>query len=149
MLLEWNDALAIDGGTMDTVHQEFVDLLNQLYVADDASIASLLENFIAHTKAHFEQEQDWMGQCSFPPVHCHTRQHEEVLRVAREVQERVAAGEHALGKALAVAVADWFRDHAASMDTMLAHFLRETGHGALLAPKTASSPRLRREPAAA
>jgi hemerythrin len=131
-LLAWDDTLSIDHGAMDGVHREFVDLLNRLSDAEAASVLVAFDTFVAHTEAHFAQEESWMERCAFPPVHCHTRQHEGVLTVAREVRPRLAAGETELARVFAGAVAEWFRDHAASMDTMLAWFMRQSGYGELL-----------------
>lgn len=61
-----------------------------------------------------------MEAIRFPPLHCHVREHEGVLEITREVRNRVAAGETHLAGVLAKAVAQWFVDHAAGMDKVLA-----------------------------
>lgn len=126
-VMEWDDTLVLDRGVMDDTHREFIGLLNQLADAPDGEMLAVLDEFIKHTKAHFAQEQRWMEQMSFPPTECHVREHDGVLEIAREVRNRAAAGETGFGLVLAQAVAQWFADHAASMDNVLALYMKEVG----------------------
>ena len=89
-LMEWNDALVLDEGVIDGTHREFVDLLNRLYDAPDSELLRVLDEFIAHSEAHFGQEQRWMEDLEFPPLSCHVGEHEGVMEIAREVRRRAA-----------------------------------------------------------
>jgi hemerythrin-like metal-binding protein len=124
-VIQWNPSLALDHAEMDKTHQEFAELLNRLADAPEAELTQVMDEFIAHTEAHFAQEQKWMEEAQFPPLHCHVREHEGVLEITREVRKRVAAGETHLAGVLAKAVAEWFADHAKSMDAVLAIFLKQ------------------------
>lgn len=124
---QWTPDLALNHAEMDKTHQEFVDLLNRVADAGGAALVRELDALIAHTEAHFAQEQQWMEAAAFPPLHCHVREHEGVLEITREVRKRVAEGETHLGGVLAKAVAEWFTHHAASMDLILAMFLNQPG----------------------
>jgi len=64
----------------------------------------------------------------FPPLTCHVGEHEGVLEIAREVRRRAAAGETGYGKILAQGVAEWFANHATSMDLVLAQYIKERGY---------------------
>lgn len=124
-VIQWDPSLALNHGQMDQTHQEFVDLLNRVSGAAADALQPALDELIAHTEAHFAQEQQWMEAIRFPPLHCHVREHEGVLEIAREVRNRVAAGETHLAGVLAKAVAEWFVDHAAGMDKLLALYLTQ------------------------
>jgi len=136
--MEWDDNLVLDQGVMDDTHREFIGLLNRLADAPDSEMLAVLDEFIAHTEAHFSQEQRWMEQMSFPRAECHVREHDGVLEIAREVRRRAAAGETGFGRVLAKAVAEWFANHAASMDNVLALYTKEVGYE----PDTHLSPAL-------
>ena len=123
-LLDWSDKLALGVERMDTTHREFVESLNALHVAPDDDYLRLLDAFIEHTVAHFEQEERWMKSLEFPPIHCHTNEHEGVLNIMRDVRRMVAEGKPELGRVLTRELAPWFENHAAGMDAMLAFFLR-------------------------
>jgi len=122
---QWTPQLALNHAEMDHTHQEFVDLLNRVADATGEAIARELDALIAHTEAHFAQEQQWMAQAAFPPAQCHVHEHEGVLEISREVRKRVAEGETHLAAVLAKAVAEWFTHHAAGMDLMLALYLKQ------------------------
>lgn len=126
-VMEWNDALVLDQGVMDETHREFIALLNRLADAPEDQMLAVLDEFIAHTEEHFGQEQRWMEQMNFPPLHCHVNEHQGVLQIAHEVRRRAVAGETRFGPVLARAVAEWFATHAASMDHVLALYMKEVG----------------------
>ena len=127
-VMEWNETLVLDQGLMDDTHREFIELLNRLGEAPDETMLSVLDEFIRHTEEHFAQEQLWMKQMTCAPLTCHAREHDGVLETAREVRRRVAAGETRFGHVLARAVAEWFSNHAASMDNVLALYMKEVGY---------------------
>ncbi len=127
-VLEWSDDLRIDDGPMDEIHLEFVERLNALGRASPADALAALDAFIEHSVRHFAEEEAWMEACDFPRTFCHLNQHGALLQVARDVRTRIAAGESNLAPLLAAAVGVWFRDHATTMDTMLAHFMEDQGY---------------------
>jgi hemerythrin len=126
-VLVWSEQLALGQHIMDDTHREFVEQLNRVGAAGEAGLLAALDGFIAHTEAHFGQEERWMESIAFPPMHCHQGEHAKVLETAREVRNRVAAGDMRLGRMLAEALAEWFPQHAASMDAMLAMYMEQTG----------------------
>lgn len=127
-LLEWSADLVLGEATMDDTHREFVELLNRVGDASDEDLPGALDDFIVHTEAHFGQEDRWMQATAFPPLHCHQNEHANVLEIVREVHKRVANGQFHLGAALAKAIAEWFPQHAATMDAMLAAFMKQSGY---------------------
>lgn len=128
-LIEWSDRLVLGCEAMDDTHREFVDHLNALGAAADTELVDRLDAFIEHTELHFGQEKQWMEELSFPPIHCHAHEHDGVLNIMRAVREMVASGKHEVGRVLARELAPWFENHAATMDAMLAVFLRAVQEG--------------------
>jgi hemerythrin len=126
-MLEWSKGLELGVEKMDATHREFVDRLNALSAAPDSEFLALLDEFIAHTVEHFEQEKRWMTQMPFPPLHCHTAEHDGVLEVMREARQHVQEGRVNVGRVLAHELAPWFASHASTMDAMLAHALKASG----------------------
>lgn len=131
-VLAWSDALALGHEQMDATHEEFVALLNAVGTAEGEAILPTLDRFIAHTEAHFAQEEAWMEQLAFPRSGCHRTEHRNVLDVAKEVRARVADGNTHYARTLAEALAEWFTVHASSMDAMLAIYMK---HGADALPE--------------
>jgi hemerythrin-like metal-binding protein len=130
--LVWTDALALQQPRMDDTHREFVDLLAEveaaLQQAQPDALTGTLARFVAHTEAHFAQEDAWMATIGFAPENCHATQHAQVLQLLREVQRRVQDdGNLALVEQLVPALADWFVPHAQNMDGGLAQVMALTG----------------------
>ena len=127
-VLAWSEQLAIGHATMDDTHREFVEQLNRVGDAPDEGVLAALDDFIAHTEAHFGQEEQWMDAIEFPPRGCHGGEHEKVLETMREVRKRVADGNVQLARTLAEALAEWFPQHATSMDAILGLYMTQTGY---------------------
>lgn len=121
--VQWSDKYILGVEQMDATHREFIEMLNAVFDAADEQVLAQLDRFIEHTEAHFEQENRWMAETGFPPVHCHTAEHNNVLGVMREVRGMVAEGKAEIGRVLAREMAPWFDVHAASMDAALAAWM--------------------------
>ena len=127
-LLAWSGDFVLDETTMDETHREFVDLLNRVAASSEDELLASLDTFIEHTVEHFGAEERWMQEIAFPPLHCHQGEHANVLEVIREVRKRVADGQVQLAKTLSEAIAEWFPQHAGSMDTVLAMYMKQLGY---------------------
>jgi hemerythrin-like metal-binding protein len=126
--LLWSQELALGQSVMDDTHREFVDQLNRVGAAGPSGLLAALDDFIVHTESHFGQEERWMDAIEFPPRGCHRGEHAKVLETVREVRRRVAEGDVRLGRTLAEALAEWFPQHATSMDAILAMYMTQIGY---------------------
>ena len=127
--IAWQDGFVLGYGPMDRTHEEFVELLGQLQSAPDAQLPALLDEFLAHTERHFEEEDRWMQETAFPPRDCHIEEHGKVLASVREVRALLAQRRVALCRSLAQALAEWFPGHATHLDSALAHWMFKRDHG--------------------
>lgn len=126
--LEWSEALQLELPQMDDTHKEFVGLLAQVQAAADDELLSQWQVLVGHTVEHFGQEDRWMRETGYASGNCHAVQHQVVLQVMREGATRAAAGELPLLRLIAGELAQWFPQHAQSMDAGLAMHLRSVGH---------------------
>lgn len=125
--LEWSSALSVGDNRMDHTHAEFVEQLNQLLSASDDQQLPLYTSFLAHTVAHFAQEERWMLATGFAPDNCHATHHATILETMRAVEAHHRQGDAEIITRMAEALAEWFPQHAASMDAGLALHLRSVG----------------------
>lgn len=123
--LDWTPALALGDARIDDTHREFVDMVNTVGAATDETMLASIDALIAHTEEHFGQEERWMAATNFPPTHCHLDEHAGVLGAIHETRGYVVDGKFMVGKVLAQELGNWFRSHAATMDTMLAEWLKQ------------------------
>jgi hemerythrin len=130
--LHWNASLELQHPSMDDTHREFVQLLGELEAAlaqEAPDTPQRLAAFVAHTTAHFEQEDRWMATIGFDKETCHFREHAHVLQVLQRVQQAlVEEQDDRLLRRLLPELAAWFPQHAQSMDAGLAHAMQLTGY---------------------
>lgn len=129
--LVWSDALSLSMPVMDTTHREFVDLLAQVATSHDAALLGHWHALVAHTQAHFDQEDRWMAATGFAPNSCHATQHAVVLKVLREGTAFGLQGDLAPIRQMAHELALWFPNHAQSMDAGLALHMKSVGYDPL------------------
>lgn len=125
----WSDSFLLGYGPMDTVHQEFVQIVHAMQTCPGAELLTQLKDLALHTEDHFSQEYQWMKSTDFPAMECHTDEHSAVQKSMVEVIALVAQGDIAVGRRLADALADWFPGHADYLDSALAQWMvkRQTG----------------------
>jgi hemerythrin-like metal-binding protein len=123
--MEWTQELALGDERIDSTHREFVALVDAVGKAPDAAMLGAIDALIAHTEAHFGQEKGWMAATAFPSTHCHLDEHAGVLGAIQEVRGYVSEGKFHVGQVLARELDTWFKQHAATMDSMLAQWLRQ------------------------
>jgi hemerythrin len=112
---------------MDRSHREFVDLVNRMDRATDASFAYLLTDLIHHTRAHFATEEVLMRMSAFPQVEAHRDEHARVLGEMERFGQRLGPGRLAAARAyVREQLPAWFERHALLMDSPLAEHLRST-----------------------
>ncbi|MEX8518981.1 MAG: hemerythrin domain-containing protein [Leptothrix sp. (in: b-proteobacteria)] len=146
-LLTWSEELLVQHPRMDATHQEFVEHVNAVDAAVQATalttsaagsdaattaapaLLAAYDALIEHTVEHFAQEDRWMVATGFTPDNCHSSQHSQVLAVLREVR-RLAAdeGKPALIGQLMPELVQWFTQHAQAADNGLAGHLRDIGY---------------------
>ena len=125
--LNWSPALAVGDARMDDTHEEFVTMLNQLLATPQDQQLPLYREFVAHTVEHFAQEERWMLATGFSADNCHASHHATILETMHAVVEHYEKEDPEIITRLAEALAEWFPQHAASMDAGLALHLKEVG----------------------
>ena len=125
--LEWSAALALNVPAMDETHKEFVDLLAAVESAADEELEPLWQELIAHTEAHFGQEDRWMESTGFSVGNCHATQHKVVLEIMREGAKNGAQGNFTMIRGMTPELASWFSYHAQTMDAALAQHMQSVG----------------------
>jgi hemerythrin len=124
--------------SMNQTHKEEVELVNCLATsvaagiegeADQAEIATRLDDWIEHTRNHFARENALMEKHNFPALPVHSGEHERVLTLIEELR-RTWIESRAL-RPLALFLFEewpaWFDNHVHTMDNITASFIRQQG----------------------
>ena len=110
---------------MDATHQEFIELVNQLALADKAMFISLFRQLVEHTETHFAAEKQLMAETGFPAIREHMDEHLRVLGELHRIAEKVSKGSVTIGRAyVREQLPAWFDLHAITMDSALAAHVR-------------------------
>jgi hemerythrin-like metal-binding protein len=128
-ILLWTKQLENGLERMDATHREFVEHYNIVAKALTGAQEDFLaayDSFVAHTEAHFAQENRWMEAVDFPP--CHRGEHERVLAVLRAVRKRAVDGDLFLARRLVDELPQWFDGHTNGMDAALAFHIDSVGY---------------------
>jgi len=117
---------------MNTVHCEEVLLVQCLLQAlesnlENAKIDSLLNEWVAHTVAHFAREERLMEEYRFPPFGIHQHEHELAMEALLGAQSNWLTIRD--GSALEAYIEHdwrtWLNQHISTMDMVTARFLAQ------------------------
>lgn len=131
--LTWTDHFELQQPRMDQTHREFVELLGELEQAVEQDLgrdetAARFDRLLAHTEAHFAQEDRWMAALGFAPESCHSLNHAQVLKALRQVPPMIAQTlDRELMRVIVSELGGWFPAHAQMMDAALAEVMAERG----------------------
>ncbi|MCL2022622.1 MAG: hemerythrin domain-containing protein [Betaproteobacteria bacterium] len=126
--MEWKESYVQGLPRMDDTHREFVACINRLAAASDEEVVHALEDLLAHTEEHFAQEDRWMEESRFPPIHCHTGEHARVLDSLKQTLAIALQNNPGIGGIIAKELESWFAQHAATMDAALAAHMRRANY---------------------
>ena len=115
---------------MNEVHREELEIVNHISSAiaenNTANITELCTQWLEHTKAHFERENNLMETHSFPAFHCHHGEHVEALQGLEEVIAawQATADIESLSHYVREVWPKWYLQHIATMDTVTSAFIK-------------------------
>lgn len=132
--LEMVPQVALD--TMNDTHREEVELINQLGVlleksmdgqADIVAITDKLEEWVEHTRQHFNRENQLMEEFGFPAYPMHSGEHQRVLAQIEDLQQQWLNNKavEPLAEFIFHDWPRWFDMHVNTMDTVTAQFIRQ------------------------
>ena len=125
-VITWDEEMVLGNAQLDAVHHEMSDLLNLLAKTPETELLAVLDECIAHTRAHFDLEEGWMARLSFPAAGCHISEHNQVFGVMQQVRDCVVDGDTQYAYVLAKELGAWLRIHASTMDYALTYFIDST-----------------------
>ena len=118
------DNLTLDVAAMDTLHDEFITLLEEVKNAKGALFTERFAALVAHTEAHFAAEEELMRAHGFHAAQEHIDEHENLLGEMRYFLEK-ARKIPAFGRSYIDDYAyEKFRRHVINIDSQLAAFLK-------------------------
>lgn len=122
-----NEKHLLNNDAMDELHHEFLEIYNSVDIYDIKSFQEKLTLLLAHSKKHFAQEEELMDTYGYSTSKEHKEEHNKVLA---EMQYFLNLSASAFGQKMLKAyyiekIPSWFDLHLLSMDSDLAHFLKQ------------------------
>jgi hemerythrin len=138
-LLSEQDIPLVSIDFMNNTHQQEADIVNALArnitarksgTADDAEITRLLDEWLQHTIAHFERENELMQQTGFPAYPVHAEEHEIALNRMQAVVDAWHQNQDIdlVTDYVFTLWPAWFKGHVNSMDMITAQFALQNGY---------------------
>lgn len=130
-VLESNDIPQVAMDAMNDVHRNELNIVNNVNAAilanDSEKITQLCQQWLEHTKAHFDRENSMMKMYGFPAFHCHQGEHVEALQGLESIINGWENNNDLEG--LLIYVRDvwpkWYVNHISTMDVVTSAFIKE------------------------
>ncbi len=121
---------------MNDTHREEVELINLLGTlleqamqgqTDDMAITHKMEEWVEHTRQHFDRENQLMEQFGFPAYAMHSGEHQRVLGKIEKLHQQWLENKavEPLAEFIFHDWPQWFNMHVNTMDTVTAQFLSQ------------------------
>lgn len=131
-VLEYADVPQVAMDAMNEVHREELEIVNNIHVAivnkNEQEITLLCEQWLEHTKAHFDKENRLMEKYGFPAFHCHHSEHVEALQGLEVIIQNWKDKKD--WQDLTAYVVDiwphWYITHISTMDTVTSAFIKQS-----------------------
>jgi hemerythrin-like metal-binding protein len=124
-LIEKSRLFALDYLIIDAEHIEFIEILNELDVADKADFSALFQRLYELSLQHFEQENQLMQAHAFPARSEHEDEHQRLLSEFRQFKTRIDRGLIGFGRSFVrERLPQWLELHITGMDSALVTHLK-------------------------
>jgi len=127
--VEWSDDLSVGIPLYDGQHKVLIQLINQLYKNMEQGqgtqvIAKVLQELIDYTDYHFSSEERAFEAFGYPHREEHRRQHQDLLKKARELYNDMVSGREVLSNEVLDFLQDWIMNHILKVDAQYSEFLQ-------------------------
>lgn len=123
------DTLRLNIPSMDTTHEEFLEILKCVKAADKTDFLALFNTLIEHTQEHFAFEEDMMQTYNFYAQQEHRDEHANLLDEMHYFYKK-AQRMPVLGRSYINDYAlEKFTRHIINIDSQFAMFLKENHLG--------------------
>ncbi len=131
-IMIWNQSYSVGVQELDEQHKSLIRMINEMHYAmnndkGQEAISSIVEQMFDYMELHFTTEEGYMQQYGYLGLQAHQRQHEEFRVKARDLRERVNAGEFVLSFEIVQFLSDWLQSHIMVTDKKYTSLFAEKG----------------------
>jgi len=123
----WNTAMSVGDSRLDDEHMVLIDIINQLYGANERRDSRLLEMVIdelySYASFHFQHEEDYIAGLGFPGTERHVKLHHGFIRRLTATRQKfLAERQPEIGIEILDFLTSWLRDHIMGEDRRYREF---------------------------
>lgn len=121
----WRDSFSIGNAVIDSEHQQLFKLAQAFFDANDRlQQADCAMQLMDSTRQHFDHEERWMREISYPGMSEHVQQHNRLVQQFNDVAETIALG--TLDRStLKSFLSAWLIGHMVTFDAKLSTYLQQ------------------------
>lgn len=128
----WNETYSVGVRELDDQHKELIRMINEMHYAMNNDkgqevILIIVEQMYQYMEVHFSTEEGYMHEHNYLGLLAHQKQHEEFRAKARDLRERVNAGEFVLSFEIVQFLSDWLQKHIMVTDMKYTSLFAEKG----------------------
>jgi hemerythrin-like metal-binding protein len=131
-LIIWNETIAIGILSMDSQHQRWIGLMNELYDAmrtgkAKAVVGRTLTNMLDYTQTHFTAEEKLIATHGYPEYKEHKQIHDGFIERIEGLSRRQQSHDDALTSEVMNFLKEWLINHIQSVDRQYVPLLKSKG----------------------
>ena len=131
-LVNWTDNYSVDIKEIDAQHKKLVAMINTLHEAMSTgkgkdTVVPILDNLLAYTRTHFNNEEQLFTRHAYPARDQHTRIHNSLAQQVIDLKSKMNAGANILPVEVMEFMRDWLTSHIMAEDKKYAPFLKSKG----------------------
>lgn len=131
-LIEWNDSLSVEIGTIDDQHKKLLEILNSLHgssaaAKDNETVKKILNDLVEYTVYHFHHEEELMKQHNYPDLENHLAAHQTLVEQVGKFNQEFQAGRATLSSELFKFLRSWLNGHIRGTDKRYSPHLQACG----------------------
>lgn len=130
--MHWTDNYSVGVGSIDADHKKLVGMVNDLFdgVKEGHGIETVgrvLDGLIAYTVEHFNREEHYFAQTSYPDAAAHKAEHEDLKKQVLEIQAKLKAGNNTVTLETMGFLKNWLINHIQGTDKKYTEHLNSHG----------------------
>jgi hemerythrin len=127
--MEWNDNFKIGVVSVDSQHEELVNLLNKLQTSiklgdDQKAFANTIRALVDYTNYHFSTEEEFMQSIRYPKLDIHKIIHEKLITDVKNILIGLKHGNPVKAISLMRFLNDWVCKHILEEDLEIGKYIR-------------------------
>jgi len=128
----WNDDLSVKIHSIDSQHMKLIEMINDFYDniknrSNDESIKKLITEMRKYALSHFNLEEKYMKQFSYPDYDAHKKEHDLFMSKVVELEEKFQHGKLLLTFEITSFLKGWVKQHIQVVDKKYSQFFIDKG----------------------